>query len=204
MRRSLLATVVGTTALFATAVLAQTPMEAPAPRTGPANICQEVVAFLKTPPPAPAAAPAPAPPPAATGPAPQAAQTGSNVPQGGGAPAVEAQKAPPPAGQNATPPQTAGITAPVPQAPPAPKAPPVSLAQAESLASAKTLRAAATRPGPCGSRASRFRPASSPWRRFGRIFCSKPRNRRPETRCTGTSVIVLPSSALRQARRAAA
>ena len=140
MRRSLLATVVGTTALFATAVLAQTPMEAPAPRTGPANICQEVVAFLKTPPPAPAATPAPAPPPAATGPAPQAAQTGSNVPQGGGAPAVEAQKAPPPAGQNATPPQTAGITAPVPQAPPAPKAPPVSLAQAESLASANDVK----------------------------------------------------------------
>ena len=142
MRRSLLATVAGTIALFATAALAQTPTDPPpsAPRTGPANICQEVVAFLKTPPPAPAAAPAPAPPPAATGPAPQAAQTGSNVPQGGGAPAVEAQKAPPPAGQNATPPQTAGITGPVPQAPPAPKAPPVSLAQAESLASVNDVK----------------------------------------------------------------
>jgi hypothetical protein len=149
MRPTLLAALFGTTALISAAAFAQTSTENPPstaapPRGVPANICQELVAFLtpKPPPPASAATPAPqaAAAPAQTGPAPQAAQTGSPLPQGGSAPAVEAAKVPPPTGQNATPPQTSGLTAPVPQAPPAPKPPPVSLDEAKSLAQGNDIK----------------------------------------------------------------
>jgi hypothetical protein len=109
-----------------------------------------VVAFLKQPPAAPPAAapaaPPPAAPPAAAAPAGQGAvtpsptQSGSSVPQGGSATAVEAPRnTGVPAGQNATAPQTSGQSAPIPQAPAPAKAPPVSLQQAEALAGANDI-----------------------------------------------------------------
>jgi hypothetical protein len=61
------------------------------------------------------------------------------VPQGGSAPAVEAAKSPPPQGKDATPPQTSGQTAPIPQAPATAKAPPMPLDQAQALAQANDI-----------------------------------------------------------------
>ena len=127
----------GTQAQAAPAATAPAPPQAAAPaaqaapaRRGPANICKEVVAFLRQPPAPPpaaaAAAPPPAPPPAGTAtalaapggvqPAGPQPTTSAVRPQGGAAPAVEAAN-PPPQGQNATPPQTSGQTGPIPQAP---------------------------------------------------------------------------------------
>jgi hypothetical protein len=115
-------------------------------RRGPANICQELVAFLRQPAPAAPGAPAPqaasqsAPPAQAAQSAapPTSGQSSSPVPQGTAAPAVEAQKAPP-APQATTAPQVSGQTAPIPQSPKAENSPRIPVEQAESMAQANDI-----------------------------------------------------------------
>ena len=71
---------------------------------------------------------------------PQPTTSGSSVPQGGAAPAVEAAKAPPPQGQNATPSADVRPDRADPSGPSAAKAPPVSLQEAEAIAQANDIR----------------------------------------------------------------
>jgi hypothetical protein len=146
-----------TAALAGTAAFAQTPPQpeaaqpaaptqaapAPAPaqstRGRPANICQELVAFL-TPKPAAAGAPATtAAPAAAAATAPAPAASGTSVPQGAAAPAVEAARSPQP--QNTTAPQRSGQTAPIPQEPAAAKPAMADLAQVQAMAAANDIKA---------------------------------------------------------------
>jgi outer membrane protein OmpA-like peptidoglycan-associated protein len=139
----------------ALAVGGESPAAAPA-QEGPANLCQELLAFVKAPP--PEAPPVAAPAAQGTAPATQQAPTGGAVlkqsaAQGGSAqqtagqsgPAIEAPKpnvapAAQASGQNA--PQTSGIAAPVPPAPTStPKESVLSLAEAEGLANANNMEA---------------------------------------------------------------
>lgn len=118
---------------------------------GPANICQELVAFLQPKPPAPAPAAggpgaAPAPAPGGAAPAAQAAPAQAAPAQAAAAPAA-GQGSPPPApgqtsptGQGTTPQATSGVSAPVPQAQTAAKPSPVSLEEAQALAGSNNLR----------------------------------------------------------------
>jgi outer membrane protein OmpA-like peptidoglycan-associated protein len=134
---------------------------AAAPQQGPANLCQELLAFIKAPPPE-AAPPAAAP--GAQGTAqrqastqqggatggttpPQAPAQGASAQQttGQSGPAVEAPRsntAPATQGSGQNAPQTAGIAAPVPAAPTSPpKESILSLAEAEELANANDMKA---------------------------------------------------------------
>ena len=63
------------------------------------------------------------------------------MPQGAGAPAVEASRGTPSPPQGASAPQASGQTGPIPQGDTATKPPPVSLQQAEALAQANDIRA---------------------------------------------------------------
>lgn len=92
---------------------------------GPANICQELVAFLQPKPPAPPSPPAPGAA-AQSGPSPKASATTS--PQAH------------PSGQGGTPQQTSGQAAPIAQEGPKAKPLPVTLADAQGLAGSNDLR----------------------------------------------------------------
>jgi hypothetical protein len=138
----------------------------------PANLCQELVAYL-TPKPEPGAAPASNAAPAPTGAAsaggaaqtqaaapasgPQASAgaqgTGTSVPQGSAAPAVEAAQPPKP--KDDTAPQQSGLTGPIPKTQAAAPAPQQDLPQAQAFAEANDFRG-------CKEMAQRLRLAGKP------------------------------------------
>lgn len=95
----------------------------------PANICQELVAFLRPKPPAPSPAAAPPAAPAPSAPAPGAPAPQARTGLTGGAPP-----------QGASPPQTSGQPAQIAKAPSVAKPPPMPLEEGQALASANDLR----------------------------------------------------------------
>ena len=199
MRGALLVAVLGTTALVSSGLMAQTAVPAPIPpapqaqpdpagqpaqsggaqaiRSGPANICGELVTFLQPKPPAPAAPPGQAPAAQASGQsgpvpqgqnAPAAQSSGGPALQGANAPAVQAATPPPSAvaqsggsgpvaaGQGPPAPQASGISAPVPKEQTAPTPKPVmTLEEAQALAGSNDLRA-------CQNAAQKMRRAGVP------------------------------------------